>query len=195
MNQQHLDPHLLQTVGMPYSPLQTLQLLDELMQNIDWQYDYEAFGRRFTVPRLQAWYADDGVHYRYSDNMLISHPWTPMLLDIKNIVETNTAHKFNSVLVTYYRDGEDHVTWHADNEPELGDEPVIASLSFGASRQFLYRHNHTNETRAVVLNDGELLLMHPAFQQHWQHCVPPEPEIQLPRINLTFRNVVLTRNE
>ena len=194
MNHSLLNHNMLQTLGRPYSPAVATHLLEHLIQHIDWQYDYQAFGRRFSVPRLQAWYADEGAHYRYSDNMLKSHPWTSTLLAIKRDVEEQTAHQFNSVLLTYYRTGDDHVTWHADNEAELGETPVIASLSLGVSRRFLFRHNQNNETGDMTLNHGDLLLMHPDFQRHWQHCVPPDPDSQSARVNLTFRHVVMTRN-
>ena len=193
--EQALDPRLLIQEGRLYPPHQCQDLLATLIRDIDWQYDYYAFGRRFDVPRVQAWYADPGVHYRYSNNMLEHRPWIPLLSSIKQDIERNTGHCFNSVLVTYYRDGSDHVTFHADNEPELGDTPVIASLSLGATREFQYRHKHTLETRQILLHDGELLMMQPAFQHEWDHCVPMEPAVTAPRINLTFRQVYMSRPE
>jgi alkylated DNA repair dioxygenase AlkB len=185
-----IRPHLFDLPGKIYSPRQCQALLDGLMREVEWQREYFSFGRRFEVPRLQAWYADEGVHYRYSDNMLQSRVWIPSLLPIKQTVENQSGHLFNSVLVTYYRDGHDHLTWHADDEPELGDAPVIASLSFGVAREFCYRHKRGEEDGSRVLHDGELLIMRPEFQQDWEHCVPPQPEAAGPRINLTFRKVI-----
>lgn len=181
---------ILQLHGKLYATGKAHALLQQLIQEIAWQQDFVAFGRRFDVPRLQAWYADPGVHYRYSDNKLESHCWTALLLSIKQDVEARSGHDFNSVLLTFYRDGQDHVNWHADDEPELGEAPVIASLSLGTTREFQYRHKHCDERGSLQLQDGELLVMQPQFQQQWQHRVPLEPHIHEPRINLTFRQVV-----
>lgn len=183
---------LLHRYGILYPPVQAQALLQQLIEQIKWQQDFVAFGRRFDVPRLQAWYADAGVHYRYSDNKLESHVWTALLLSVKRDVEKRTGHVFNSVLLTYYRDGQDHVNWHADDEPELGNAPVIASLSLGAIREFQYQHKQRDERGGIQLQDGELLVMQPMFQHEWEHRIPPQPEITEPRINLTFRQV-LTR--
>lgn len=177
--------------GKVYSLQQSQDLLDNLIKNTNWQGDFEAFGRIFNVPRLQAWHADEGIHYRYSDNKLQSYGWTEPLLAIKRLIETKTAHTFNSVLLTYYRNGNDYVSWHADDEPELGEAPVIASLSLGASREFHYRHKEPEHNGSIELHSGELLLMQPEFQAHWQHCAPEQPEIIEPRINLTFRKVIM----
>lgn len=180
---------LLHRHGIIYPPPRAQALLQELIQQSQWQQDFIAFGRRFDVPRMQAWYADPGVHYRYTDNKLQSHAWTQLLLGVKHDIETRTGQVFNSVLLTYYRDGHDHVNWHADDEPELGDAPVIASLSLGASREFQYRHKQHDEYGSLYLQDGELLVMQPQFQQLWVHRVPPQPDITEPRLNLTFRRV------
>lgn len=180
--------------GRLYSPRQCQLLLNKLINEVDWQREYFAFGRNFDVPRLQAWYANDGVHYRYGDNLLASHSWIPLLLNIKRDVEQSSGHDFNSVLVTYYRDGYDHVTWHADDEPELGSSPVIASLSLGTSREFQYRRKSNGETASLELHDGELLVMKPVFQQEWEHAIAPQPEVVEARINLTFRQVVMRRD-
>jgi len=189
-----LAPQLLKLHGQLYQPAQAQALLQALIHEVEWQQDFVAFGRRFDVPRLQAWYADAGVHYRYSDNKLESHVWTALLLSIKEDVENQAGHGFNSVLLTYYRDGQDHVNWHADDEPELGDAPVIASLSLGATREFQYRHKQGEERGSLQLQDGELLVMQPQFQQQWEHRVPTQPQISEPRINLTFRQVVMRHN-
>ena len=185
---------LLDLRGKLYSPRQSQLLLGKLIEVIDWQREYFAFGRYFDVPRLQAWYADEGVHYRYGDNLLQSHNWIPLLLNMKQAVEERTGHHFNSVLVTYYRDGYDHVTWHADDELELGPDPVIASLSLGASREFQCRHKANGETTSLELHDGELLVMQPEFQRDWEHAIAQQPEVMGPRINLTFRQVMMRRD-
>ena len=185
-----MQQNLLSLHGIVYSPQQSQTLLDSLISDVDWQTNFLAYGRQFDIPRLQAWYADEGVHYRYTDNMLQSHAWVEPLLSIQQRVEDQSGHLFNSVLLTYYRDGNDYVNWHADDEPELGDAPVIASLSFGASREFHYRHKERDESGSMQLHDGELLVMQPAFQEHWEHAALQQPEVVQPRINLTFRKVM-----
>lgn len=154
----------------------------------DNQYEYG--GRRFELPRLQTWHADAGIRYSYSNNLLVTRPWTQVLLGIRADVESKLKQAFNSVLVNCYRNGEDHVGWHADDEPELGDSPCIASLSLGACRAFSYRHKRTLNTDHVLLEAGSLLVMYPGFQRHWQHSVPKDGRIIAPRINLTFRKVI-----
>ena len=181
---------LLLSYGCLYTKQQTRDLLDTLLGKTDWQTDFTAYGRRFGLPRLQSWYANDNVHYRYTDNKLTTHPWTTQLLAIKQTVEAKTNARFNSVLLTCYRNGRDQVGWHADDETELGDAPVIASLSLGATRYFHYRHKQSTKTGRVKLHDGQLLVMQPSFQHDWEHAVLPEAHIVKPRINLTFRQVV-----
>ncbi len=188
-----LGPEFLIAHGRIYSPQASRALLRRLLGEVSWQSEFVAFGRRFVLPRLQAWFADAGVHYRYSENMLEQQTWLEPLLAIKHKVEAQCGHQFNSVLLTYYRDGHDHVSWHADDERELGEAPVIASLSLGASRDFHYRHKQTQLSDSVPVHDGELLLMQPAFQQEWDHCILPQPELTAPRLNLTFRQVVMRR--
>ena len=191
MHVQPLQNEFLSLHGKIYSSEQSHTLLNSLISKITWQNEFVAFDRHFDVPRMQAWYADTGINYRYSDNMLQSHQWVEPLLSIKHNIEYISGYTFNSVLVTYYRDGHDHVSWHADDEPELGDSPVIASLSLGASREFMYRHKQRDEKGSMQLHNGELLIMQPAFQHHWEHCVPYEFDIVKPRINLTFRKVFM----
>jgi alkylated DNA repair dioxygenase AlkB len=174
-------------------------LLNELIATVNWNEDFcVVHGRRFHIPRLQAWYADEGIQYSYSNNLLKTQSWLELLLIIKHDVQQKTAHDFNSVLLTYYRNGNDNVDWHADDEDELGSAPVIASLSLGATRTFQYRpkknrHTSNNPTGNVCLSNGDLLLMYPGFQANWEHCIPSEPTINTPRINLTFRKVVPPR--
>ena len=189
-----LQQHILSMPEKIYTPQASRLLLHDMIGDVVWQHDFIAFSRRFNIPRLQAWYADEGVHYRYSDNMLQSHRWTESLLSVKKHVENISGYLFNSVLLTYYRNGEDFVPWHADDEIELGDAPIIASLSLGASREFHYRRKESGEQGSMQLHDGELIVMQPAFQQYWEHCIPSQIEVVEPRINLTFRNVVMPRD-
>lgn len=185
-----MQPDIFTHYGTLYPAPQSGQLLQRLLQETPWQTEFLSFGRRFAMPRLQAWYADEGIEYRYAENQLQSHHWNDCLLDIKHDIEAATGLQFNSVLLTCYRDGHDYVGWHADDEAELGTEPVIASLSLGAVRQFHYRHKQSTASGAVPLHDGELLIMHPCFQQHWVHAIHPEPAVLQPRLNLTFRRVL-----
>jgi len=152
---------------------------------------YQFAGREFVLPRLQTWHADAGIRYSYSNNLLLTRPWTALLSEIRAEIETFLGIGFNSVLVNCYRNGEDYVGYHADNEAELGEQPWIASLSFGTTRTFAFRHKKTAEQQSIQLDHGDLLLMHPAFQHNWFHSIPLEPNITQSRINLTFRLVVL----
>lgn len=151
---------------------------------------YIVAGRQFILPRLQTWHADPGIRYSYSNNLLQTRPWTPLLSEIRCKIETHLDFSFNSVLVNLYRNGDDYVGWHSDNEPELGSQPFIASLTFGAKRQFAFRHKKSSENGRVLLRSGTLLIMQPNFQHHWLHSVPIEPNVTEGRINLTFRKVI-----
>ncbi len=185
-----LDEAGLRWLSSPWQVEDCTRMLDHLIQTIQWHADsYEAFGRRFQIPRLQAWFAEAGIQYRYANNFLPRQDWTVELRDLKQNVEAICECSFNSVLATYYRDGMDSVGWHADDEAELGAEPWIVSLSLGAEREFRYRHKTTGVEGFTLLRNGDLLLMEPGFQQHWEHSVPSQPLVQAPRINLTFRQV------
>ncbi|QFY43414.1 alpha-ketoglutarate-dependent dioxygenase AlkB [Candidatus Methylospira mobilis] len=155
---------------------------------------YTHAGRQFVLPRLQTWHADSGIRYSYSNNLLETRPWTPLLSDIRAKIEASLNLSFNSVLVNCYRNGEDHVGWHADNEPELGELPFIASLTLGVERPFAYRHKKTSENGSILLRSGTLLIMQPDFQRHWLHSVPVDKNTTHGRINLTFRKVVAINN-
>lgn len=166
-------------------------LFQALMSTTPWNDgSYMAAGRRFQLPRLQAWYADEGVDYRYADNLHNSHPWTPTLLALRQRVEAASGLRFNAVLLNLYRHGLDSVGWHADDEPDLGPAPAIASLSLGATRAFGVRPRPTGEVHLLPLPAGTLLVMDAPFQQHWHHAVPAQPEVGAPRLNLTFRLVI-----
>lgn len=186
-----LDSGELQLFKRHFGPAQCRAWLAGLIEQLVWHKDhYEVHGRRFAIPRLQAWVADAGIQYSYSNNLLALQPWSPLLLEIKALVEAQVGHRFNAVLITYYRNGMDHVTWHADDERELGEQPVIASLSLGAARSFQYKPKAEGDIEDMVLDAGDLLLMRPAFQQGWLHQVPVEPGVGEGRINLTFRQVM-----
>lgn len=155
---------------------------------------YTVAGRQFTLPRLQTWHADPGIRYSYSNNLLQTQSWTPLLAKIRARIETHLNFPFNSVLVNLYRNGNDYVGWHSDNEQELGEQPFITSLTFGAERRFEFRHKKSSENGRILLRRGTLLLMQPAFQHHWLHCVPIDQSITEERVNLTFRKVIPVSN-
>ena len=167
------------------------RLLLDLQQDIDWRRDViRMFGRSIPAPRLSAWYGDPGVCYRYSGISLTAAGWTDTLLWIKSRVEAVAGLAFNSVLLNLYRDGADGMSWHSDDEPELGLNPVIASVSLGAARRFRFRHKQRRDScTEVTLEHGSLLLMGGTTQHHWQHCLPKTRQPTAPRINLTFRTI------
>jgi alkylated DNA repair dioxygenase AlkB len=151
---------------------------------------YVVAGRQFILPRLQTWHADPGIRYSYSNNLLETRPWTPLLSEIRMRVEAQLNFQFNSVLVNLYRNGNDYVGWHSDNEPELGEQPFIASMTFGMERQFEFRHKKSSETGRLLLGSGTLLIMQPSFQHDWLHSLAIDEKVTEGRINLTFRKVI-----
>lgn len=174
-----------------FTPQQSLFFLNQLLETIKWkQNTIKMYGKENPVPRLEAWYGDPGKSYAYSGIRMEPNAWTPALQDIKKAIETETEIKFNSVLINYYRDGQDRVAWHSDDEKELGKNPVIGSVSLGAERTFKLRHKHykTNELKkSIILKNGSFLLMEGTTQHHWMHEIPRTAKPIGPRINLTFR--------
>lgn len=166
-------------------------LMNRLVAELEWeQPEIRLFGRWHRIPRLQHWCADEGVSYRYSGRTLPAAPWAQELVQLRQITEQLTGLPFNSVLVNLYRDGNDAMGWHADDEAELGPEPWIASWSFGASREFCLRRKGESRTgHRLTLEDSTLLLMSPPIQQRWQHALPRRQRIRQARLNLTFRQV------
>jgi alkylated DNA repair dioxygenase AlkB len=166
-------------------------LLGHLVHNIDWrQEEMKMFGKVVPFPRLTAWYGDPEASYRYSGTTFQPTPWIPELLSLREKIQDVVNHPFNSVLLNYYRDGQDSMGWHADNEKELGRNPVIASLNLGASRPFQLKHNTLGDKQEIILEHGSLLIMAGALQHHWKHQIPKRKKIQEPRINLTFRQIL-----
>lgn len=169
---------------------ESLQLVDKLYSELVWRQDsLLMFGNRVDIPRLQAWYGDNDMGYRYSNIVLKAKVWTSLLLDLKQRVELFCQDNFNSVLVNCYRDQQDSVGWHSDDEPELGKAPIIASLSFGAKRMFQLKHKVTGEKFKLPLQSGSLLMMSGKTQQYWQHALPKSQRQMPMRINLTFRQI------
>ena len=167
-------------------------IMQALISEIDWkQYQIKIFGKTLDQPRLTAYYGEDHPYYAYSNIKLQPIPFTPILLSIKNKIEALTLEKFNGVLLNYYRNGDDSMGWHADDEKELGTNPVIASLSFGASRNFQLQHSldKSISKATIVLNDASLLIMKGVTQHFWKHQIPKQKN-KGPRINLTFRKII-----
>ena len=167
------------------------RLLQELMEKIEWtQNKIRFYGKESLVPRLEAWYGDHGKSYAYSGIQMNPKPWTKELVEIKEAIEKEAGVPFNSVLINYYRDGKDRVAWHSDDEKELGQNPIIGSVSLGAERKFKLRHKKYKENglkAEIMLQHGSFLLMKGPTQHHWMHEIPRTAKPIGPRINLTFR--------
>ena len=181
----------LESIEAFYDAAESERIYRRILHEQNWPDNrYVVAGRQFILPRLQTWHADPGIRYSYSNNLLETRTWTPLLSGIRAQVESYLNFSFNSVLVNLYRNGNDYVDWHADNEPELGEQPFIASLTFGAERQFEFRHKKSSANGRLLLRSGTLLIMQPDFQHHWLHSVPIDENVKEGRINLTFRKVI-----
>jgi len=164
-------------------------LLQQLLEQVEWkQESMTLYGKQVPFPRLMAWYGDAGSAYAFSGVTYLPRPWIPPLLQIKQRIEPVAGVTFNSVLLNLYRNGKDSMGWHADDEPELGRNPVIASVNLGAARRFMLRHRQDHRLKyALELQHGSLLIMKDQLQHYWQHQVPKTTRPLPSRINLTFR--------
>lgn len=163
---------------------------DELREAISWRQDkIRVYGQLHNVPRLHQWYGDPGTEYVWSGLIMQPQEWIPPLLRLKALIERATDATYNSLLANLYRNGDDAVGWHSDDEPEFQGHPTIASLSLGAGRDFILRHNHRRDVAniKITLTHGSLLVMSGRTQQTWQHTVPRRAGVIAPRINLTLR--------
>jgi alkylated DNA repair dioxygenase AlkB len=168
-------------------------VLRRLIDEVPWRAEkIVVWGRTYTQPRLIAWYGDAGMIYTYSGIQLTPLPWTRTLLDIKKRVEAVAGTDFNSVLLNYYRDHRDSMGLHSDDEPELGERPILASLSLGEERTFILKHKRDNALKPVRLKlaSGSLLLMKGDTQRYWKHGIDKETRPCGPRVNLTFRRIL-----
>ncbi len=165
---------------------------ENLLQEVQWKQEpIQMFGKWIMQPRRTTWYGDPGISYAYSGITMHSLPWTETLLAIKTRIEPPAAQQFNSVLLNHYRDQRDSMGWHSDDEKELGKNPVIGSVSFGATRKFQFRHRQDKSLKVSVdLTNGSFLLMAGATQHHWSHCLPKATKPMDSRINLTFRRIL-----
>jgi alkylated DNA repair dioxygenase AlkB len=165
-------------------------LYQTLLKQTRWRQDRGKFyGKEIDLPRLTAWYGDSGKTYTYSGIVMNPDPWTPTLLYIKGEVDKAAETRFNSVLLNLYRNGQDGLSWHRDNESELGAEPPICSVSLGATRRFQFKHRLRKDLARVDidLTHGSLLVMKGTTQQYWLHQIPKTKKHVTARINLTFR--------
>ncbi len=169
-------------------------VLRSLIDETPWRTEtVVVWGRKFLQPRLIAWYGDSGTAYTYSGIHLNPMPWTSTLRDIKVRIEAVSEESFNSVLLNYYRDHRDSMGLHSDDEPELGKRPIIASLSLGEERIFIFKHKSKPDLKPIRirLGSGSLLLMKGETQQHWKHGIDKERRPCGPRVNLTFRRIYM----
>lgn len=173
-------------------PAEADGLLTDLASALPWtQADITLFGKTHRQPRLMCWMGDEGANYRYSGTTYRPAPWHPRVSALRQRVVNFCNAGFNSVLINQYRDGQDCMGWHADDEQELGERPVIASVSLGATRDFrLRRKDGAQAPITVALEHGSLLVMSGDSQHNWQHCLPRRARVTQPRINLTFRQVL-----
>lgn len=167
-------------------PSEADALFAELSRDIAWeQREMKMYGQQTMLPRLTAWYGDRAYGYSGIENA--AHSWIPPLAALRDRLSAETGCELNSCLANLYRSGADSVSWHADDEPELGDRPAIASISLGTARDFRVRHNASGDTFALSLGHGDLVVMRDESQSAYKHSIPKRARIAEPRINLTFR--------
>jgi alkylated DNA repair dioxygenase AlkB len=173
---------------------QTSQIFQQIMDETTWEMpEMVMFGKKYPQAGLSTWFTNTGVNYVYSGITRIPHAMTPMLTSVLDRCALKSGAEYNSVLVNLYRDGNDSVSWHSDNEDVNGSEPTIASVSLGATRRFDLRHKESGETVRVDLEDGSLLVMSGLSQHCWVHQIAKTKTKVGPRINLTFRRVVTSQ--
>lgn len=163
-----------------------------LLDTIPWKNDEAViFGKHIVTARKVAWYGDRNYSYTYSGTTKRALVWTPGLLDLKLLVESLTGTKFNSCLLNLYHDGTEGMAWHSDDEKALAKDSAIASMSFGAERKFSFKHKREPLTVSMELESGSLLVMKGSTQTHWLHRLPKTTKVARPRVNLTFRTMLL----
>ena len=173
-------------------PCGTRQAFKSILQDTPWRAE-EVFvwGKRHLQPRLVAWYGDPGKSYHYSGVRLNPLPWTELLLEIKECVERVAEYRFNSVLLNLYRNGNDSMGMHSDDEASIGSTPTIASYSLGGERTLVFKHRTRKDIKAfpLVLSEGNLLIMRGVTQRFWLHGINKTTKKVSPRVNLTFRDI------
>ncbi|GAB2860152.1 alpha-ketoglutarate-dependent dioxygenase AlkB [Pseudoduganella ginsengisoli] len=179
---------------LPRLPLaqDAVTVMQRLIDETAWRAEsITLYGKTMLQPRLSAWHGDPDARYTYSGTTFEPQPFTPLQLDIKQAVEAATGLAFNSVLLNYYRNEQDSMGFHSDDERELGRNPAIASVSFGDPRTFILKHKTMPKTVKIALGNGSLLLMAGALQHHWRHGINKEKTQRGARISLTFRKIVI----
>ncbi|MDB5140695.1 MAG: alpha-ketoglutarate-dependent dioxygenase AlkB [Mucilaginibacter sp.] len=184
-----LPPDLMEYHQGIFDAKESIAFMETFIHTVPWeQKTVTMYGKEIITPRLIAWYGDTGKDYAFSGTKYDPIPWTEELLKIKLITEKLAGITFNSVLLNYYRNGNDSVAWHSDDEYELGIKPVIASVSFGQVRKFDIRHKTDHQNKySIALENGSLLLMKGDMQLNWEHRIPKSTKPLKPRVNLTFR--------
>lgn len=166
--------------------------LQKMLTTIQWKNDEAIiFGRHIITKRKVAWYGDKDYAYTYSNTTKQALPWTKELLELKNLVEKISGTQYNSCLLNLYHDGNEGMAWHSDDEKALGKNTDIASLSLGAERKFSLKHKKDKETVSTLLENGSLLVMKGETQTNWLHSLPKTKKVTTPRVNLTFRTIIL----
>lgn len=177
--------------GIVFSDKSANACYQYLLTNTPWQHDESAlYGKHIVTKRKVAWYSSSPFNYSYSNTNKMSHPWTPLLLQLKEKVELVTGESYNSCLINLYHNESEGVGWHSDNEKSLKPCGAIASLTLGAERRFSFKHKKSQETINLLLQHGSVLVMKDEIQQHWVHRLPAIKQPHSPRINLTFRTVI-----
>ena len=169
---------------------ESMDWMERLKKEIEWeQHRIKIFGKWVDCPRLSAWYGDPEALYSYSNLSLTPKAWTPTLLEVRNQLAETIERPFNSVLLNLYRNGNDSMGWHSDDEWEMGLDPVIASISLGSPRKMKFRHRFDSQVSnfALELSQGSLLIMAGTTQKFWQHEIPKTKKLVGERLNLTFR--------
>jgi alkylated DNA repair dioxygenase AlkB len=162
----------------------------QLLTNIHWQQDeIIMYGKKIITKRKVAWYGSQPFAYTYSKTTKLALPFTPLLQALKSLAEQYSGHTYNSCLLNLYHNGNEGMAWHADAEKELLKNGAIASLSFGAQRNFMFKHKQSQQTIKISLAHGSLLVMQGETQNFWLHKLPPTTTIKTPRVNLTFRTI------
>ncbi|MCP4076917.1 MAG: alpha-ketoglutarate-dependent dioxygenase AlkB [Gammaproteobacteria bacterium] len=164
---------------------------DRLLKTIEWKNDEVIIaGKHIITKRKVAWYGNKNYAYHYSNTTKHALPWTTELSALKTHVESQCGIMFNSCLLNLYHNGDEGMSWHSDDEKELGENPTIASFSLGSERKFSFKHKVTKKTVSMLLQTGSLLIMKANTQAHWLHSLPKTTKSSTPRINLTFRNII-----
>ena len=167
------------------------RIFSSALNEIPWETStIKMYGKEVLIPRLQCWIGDPGCEYAYSGKSLQGYDFFEPLIEIRSLIQNQLGIYFNSVLANLYRDGNDSMGFHADDEPELGNNPVIASLSLGAERPLVFQNKAKTETKTFDQPYGSLMLMQGATQSAWKHGIRKSKKISEPRINFTFRNII-----